>query len=92
MLSVVSLPPFSVTMKRPSWNRLVWPLFRIRVTGVLLLFLLFSGDFLWASGLPLKDQPHLRRPVAGTWLVPNNLFAVATSGKPRAWRWSSHRF
>src|SRR5262245_43488062 len=30
-----------------------------------------------ADDLPLKDQPHLRRPVAAAWLQPDTLLAVA---------------
>ena len=41
----------------------------------------------WTSGSaadpPLKDQPHLRRPVASAWIEPGKLLAVANrSGWP----------
>ena len=38
---------------------------------------LWFGGSLWAAELPLKDQPHLRRPIAAAWLVENELLAVA---------------
>jgi hypothetical protein len=44
-----------------------------------LLFALFefAGDALGATEVPLKDQPHLRRPVAAAWLTEHKLLAVA---------------
>ena len=41
------------------------------------LFCFCLGNLLWAAEVPLKDQPHLRRPVAGAWLVESKLLAVA---------------
>ena len=38
---------------------------------------LWFGGTLWAAEVPLKDQPHLRRPVAAAWLVESKLLAVA---------------
>ncbi len=35
------------------------------------------GGTLWAREVPLKDQPHLRRPVAAAWLSEGRLLAVA---------------
>src|SRR5262245_41616687 len=35
------------------------------------------GGGLWAAETPLKDQPHLRRPIASAWLVESKLLAVA---------------
>jgi DNA-binding beta-propeller fold protein YncE len=37
----------------------------------------FLRNLLGAAEVPLKDQPHLRRPVAGAWLVESKLLAVA---------------
>lgn len=45
--------------------------------AVLPLFCFCLVDLLWAAGVPLKDQPHLRRPIAGAWLVESKLLAVA---------------
>jgi mono/diheme cytochrome c family protein len=35
------------------------------------------GGTLWAAEVPLKDQPHLRRPIAAAWLDENRILAVA---------------
>ena len=40
------------------------------------LLCLWLGGSLWAE-VPLKDQPHLRRPIAAAWLVESKLLAVA---------------
>ena len=45
--------------------------------AVLSLFCLGPGSSLGAVELPLKDQPHLRRPIASAWLVEDKLLAVA---------------
>ena len=45
--------------------------------AVLPLFCFCLGDLLWAAEVPLKDQPHLRRPIAGAWLVESKRLAVA---------------
>ena len=47
-----------------------------RIAAAVLPLCFCLGNLLWA-GVPLKDQPHLRRPVAGAWLVENQLLAVA---------------
>ena len=44
---------------------------------VLSLLCLWFGGTLWAAEVPLKDQPHLRRPIAAAWLVESKLLAVA---------------
>src|SRR5688500_15544014 len=44
---------------------------------VLSLACLSFGGALWAAEVPLKDQPHLRRPIAAAWLVKSKLLAVA---------------
>jgi mono/diheme cytochrome c family protein len=46
---------------------------------VLSVFLLiFVCDRPAAAGdIPLKDQPHLRRPIAAAWIVPNKLLTLA---------------
>jgi hypothetical protein len=47
----------------------------MRLSAIVLVGLGCGGS-LWAQ-LPLKDQPHLRRPVAAAWLDPGKLLAVA---------------
>jgi cytochrome c peroxidase len=42
-----------------------------------LALLAFGASGLPAADLPLKDQPHLRRPVAAAWIEPGKLLAVA---------------
>src|SRR5262245_41723939 len=51
----------------------------IRPAAALVLFLvgLGLGGTLWAADAPLKDQRHLRRPIASAWLVEGQLLAVA---------------
>src|SRR6185436_10085594 len=44
---------------------------------VLSLIGLCSGGAIWGAEVPLKDQPHLRRPIAAAWLVKSKLLAVA---------------
>ena len=46
-------------------------------TAVCSLLCLWFGGVLWAAEVPLKDQPHLRRPVAAAWLEESKLLAVA---------------
>ena len=48
-----------------------------RQTTVVTLLCLWLAGQLWAAEVPLKDQPHLRRPVAATWLAERKLLAVA---------------
>jgi len=48
-----------------------------QATAVLALLCLWLGGTLWAAEVPLKDQPHLRRPVAAAWLDLGKLLAVA---------------
>ena len=50
---------------------------RRTAAAVLSLICLWLGDALWAAEAPLKDQPHLRRPVAAAWLLESKLLAVA---------------
>ena len=50
---------------------------RRTAAAVLSLICLWFGGTLWAAEVPLKDQPHLRRPVAAAWLVESKLLAVA---------------
>jgi len=45
--------------------------------AVLALVCLWFGGTLWAAEAPLKNQPHLRRPVAAAWLDLGKLLAVA---------------
>jgi cytochrome c peroxidase len=47
------------------------------VAAVLSLIGLWFGGGLWAAEVPLKDQPHLRRPIAAAWLDKGKLLAVA---------------
>ncbi len=49
-----------------------------RIAAAVLVLICFClGDAHWAAAVPLKDQPHLRRPVAAAWLVESKLLAVA---------------
>jgi hypothetical protein len=41
------------------------------------LICVWFGGSLCAAEVPLKDQPHLRRPIAAAWLVESKLLAVA---------------
>ena len=45
----------------------------------LAVFLLFTACIrpTAAGDIPLRDQPHLRRPIAAAWIEPNKLLAVA---------------
>ena len=44
---------------------------------VLAFLCLGLGSAISAADVPLKDQPHLRRPIASAWLVEGKLLAVA---------------
>lgn len=50
---------------------------RPAVALVLPLVCLWLGGPLWGDEVPLKDQPHLRRPIASAWLIEGKLLAVA---------------
>src|SRR5262245_16548167 len=64
-------------MRLPA-NQPATPLLRHHWSAsVLSLVCLCFGDTLWAADAPLKDQLHLRRPIAAAWLDPGKLLAVA---------------
>jgi YVTN family beta-propeller protein len=50
---------------------------RSKFAAALLLIYLCLADALGAAEVSLKDQPHLRRPVAAAWVEENKILAVA---------------
>jgi len=58
----------AMSTRRSSW---------LATAAALSLLCLFIGSALWAAEVPLKDQPHLRRPIAAAWLAESKLLAVA---------------
>lgn len=62
-------------MRLPS-NQQTGPVRGLRLTVLTFLCLGLGGAIL-AADVPLKDQPHLRRPIASAWLDEGKLLAVA---------------
>ncbi len=62
---------------RPTFAKSARHASRPAAAAVFFLLGLWFGGALWEAEVPLKDQPHLRRPVAAAWLDESKLLAVA---------------
>jgi hypothetical protein len=74
----MSLPhPSTITQARLSRGAGVRPSVVLLLFTLFSLFILISSTPAHSADLSLKDQSHLRRPVAAAWIEPDKLLAVA---------------